>query len=336
MLETREVPAGFSITNFAHADNLTLNGDAIVFNKKLRVAGGRESGAGSVFYNRPIDPSKSFTSQFTFQVDLNGSGLVFIVQGDPRTANALGGRGGALGLGEIFSGPATPISPSIGVEFDTFFDQDFNEPVSEPNGNHIGIDINGGVETTPFVQPNPGFNLFSSGNKPSTVFASVIYTADNQLLKVFAGLGEATQKLQISQKLSGMNSLSMLGSQAYIGFSSSTGVGTENHFLLNWKFSGTFAPPAQTPLTGATSGQRLARGQLLATNLETEDLGSKPAASGANPGSQASTQARSAASPPEADRPVATEPSSSPLLMKSNVSKALDLGSAFTPDMLVS
>jgi hypothetical protein len=61
--------------------------------------------------------------------NLGADGIVFILQSSANTE--LGGPVGSLG----YAG----IDPSVAVEFDTFL----NTSVTDPSGNHVGIDTNG-------------------------------------------------------------------------------------------------------------------------------------------------------------------------------------------------
>lgn len=272
LLEARDVPAVISYPTFTSTEGLVLNGNAAQDGDMLNLAGGKSFARGSVFAQSPIQPGRSFTSTFVFQIDPQGSGITFIIQNDPRGVHALGGSGGALGLGEIGASDVK-ITPSVAVEFDVFFDearfgQGFSLPF-EPNNNHVGIDIAGDVQMTKPVQPTPGFNLF--GQK---VKATIAYTADNKMLKVFAGALESKQKLITSAKiLMGQT----VGAQGYAGFTSSTGNGTEDHFLMSWKFVQPGGTAATNPSNDASPAQRLAQGQLLSASLGTLGQGSKAA-----------------------------------------------------------
>src|SRR5262249_2121988 len=93
------------------------------------------------------------TTSFTFRLTGNGSlagpdgfdgqgagadGIVFVLQNNASTA--LAGAGGALGYATQGTG-VDGIAPSVGVEFDTFFNPEYGDTDS----NHVGINVNGSV-----------------------------------------------------------------------------------------------------------------------------------------------------------------------------------------------
>ena len=100
------------------------------------------SQSGSAFINAPISLASdvSFSAAFTFRIsnpigigDEDGQGadgIVFVVQTVSSTSGGAGGGIGYLGLPN-----------SVGVEFDTYNN---GGSANDPNGNHVGIDINGG------------------------------------------------------------------------------------------------------------------------------------------------------------------------------------------------
>ncbi len=65
--------------------------------------------------------------------------------------DGLGGVGGAMGYGttsrETNEHTSTGIGQSVGIEFDNWT----NSQYSDPNNNHIGIDVNGSLNSVASV-----------------------------------------------------------------------------------------------------------------------------------------------------------------------------------------
>ena len=72
---------------------------------------------------------------------------MFVLQ--TQDASALGSGGGYLGYGTGQGTEPPSIKPSFGIEFDTFDNGTFNHPVADPivdpNGNHIGVNLGGSL-----------------------------------------------------------------------------------------------------------------------------------------------------------------------------------------------
>lgn len=327
-LEAREVPTYISFPTFKDTDGLTLNGSAALdrSNNSVNLAGPQTDVAGSMFAQTKMTPGKSWTSSFVFEIDGQGGGIVFVVQNDLRMDKALGDVGGALGVGTL-GDPRDPpsITPSVAVEFDTFFNFNFNH-VNEPNDNHVGVDTDGSVQTTNPVVAMPGFKLYDQKVK-----ATITFNADTKLLKIFAApLESKLQLLKSTKVLMGQT----VGPQGYVGFSSATGAeGTQNHYLLSWKFSQGAAPPITPPGPG-TSDQRLAHGQLLATALEAPEASDKSSSTVSKEQGGAVTRNEAPAGLTSAASKSAPSGFTTPLTRKPAAGKPLDMGSAFTPEML--
>ena len=87
---------------------------------------------GSIFSNNAIDLNEPFTFvaslNFGYKDPDGADGIVFILAPDPES---LGGGGGGMGYGGI--------SPSIAVEFDTYYNSNANDPLND----HMAITSNG-------------------------------------------------------------------------------------------------------------------------------------------------------------------------------------------------
>src|SRR5262249_42888804 len=95
-----------------------------------------------------------FSTFFKFQIKNSGGigdgdgvgadGIVFVVQ---TQNNNVGGVGGGLG----YQG----IHPSLGIEFDTY---DNGTGAGDPNGNHVGVDLNGSLNSVATALEPTRFN----------------------------------------------------------------------------------------------------------------------------------------------------------------------------------
>ena len=81
-------------------------------------------------------------------IESGADGMTFVLSADSRDLNAFGAFGGGLGVGDIFG--ATPVSPSVVFEFDTF-DNTFIGATDDAVGgqfiDHTAVYLNGDVYT---------------------------------------------------------------------------------------------------------------------------------------------------------------------------------------------
>ena len=174
--------------------------------------------------------ANGFTTQFTFQLSSAGGvfadGFAFVIQNSAAGNTALGttGAGGFLG----YHG----LTNSIAIEFDTY-QNDW-----DPNANHIAVQSNytgansashnGQDFPTPtlsVVNPNLAANLTIGSH-------SVTITYDGTTLTVsLDGTSVLTAPVNLSSL--GLDS----GGNAVVGFTASTGSGSENTVISNWSFT---------------------------------------------------------------------------------------------------
>ncbi len=231
----------FTYTDFSSTAGLQLNGLASVVNNELRLVPASPTGSGSAFttFQVPLGNMSSFSTYFQFRITNSGGaqggadGLVFVVQ---RQSNNVGGAGGGLG----YQG----ITPSLGVEFDTFD----NGPgfFADPDGNHVGIDRNGGFTTRTASEPTP-FNNGQIWN------VWIDYNGVTNGLEVRWSLG--TTRPANAQLTDNVNLTSLLGQNtAFLGFTAGDAAGFGNHNILNWEFRDQFAPIGGNPVPEPASG----------------------------------------------------------------------------------
>lgn len=228
-------PAQSSIIfpDFSSTTGLTLSGSATTTvtsdGAVLRLVPAMGFQAGSAFSLTPINLT-NFSSFFSFrltnpegpegsEVDIGGEGFVFVVQ---PFSSSLGGPGGGLG----YAG----VSPSVGVEFDTFR----NAWDPSAGSNHLGVDLNGSVASLVTVNTLPNFD---DGNR---WFAWVDYGLTTLEVRVNqTGIRPEIPVISIQ----GINIAAMFGSNtAFVGFSAATGAAWENVDIISWQYSDDFNP----------------------------------------------------------------------------------------------
>ena len=234
ILTSLSTHADFAYPDFSSTAGLQLNGAAAVSGTALRLVPSVLNSGGSAFTAAqvPLGGLNSFSTYFQFQItnpqgiiDEDGSGadgLVFVVQ---TVNNNVGGVGGGIG----YAG----INPSVGIEFDTYNN---GVPAGDPSGNHVGIDLNGSLNSVVAVdEPDDRFNDGTVWN------AWVDYDGTINQLEV---RWSRTQTRPILPQLSSnVNLTSVLGQNtAFLGFTAATGSASGNHDILNWQYVDEFAP----------------------------------------------------------------------------------------------
>jgi len=228
--------------DFSSVSGLTLNGNASQAGNVLRLTPAIGWLSGSVFSTTTLALSNlnSFSTRFQFQITGSGGigdadgvgadGLVFVVQ---TVSNNVGGAG--VGIG--YQG----INHSVGIEFDTYN----NGSLDDNNGNHVGIDLNGNINSVVQTGVLPRFN---DGN---------IWTA-------WVDYDGSTNQLEVRVNQTGLrpggatlshnvNLATALGTpNAYVGFTSGTGAAWGNHDILNWNFESNYAPIGSVPEGSST------------------------------------------------------------------------------------
>jgi hypothetical protein len=224
--------------DFSSTAGLTLNGAAAAAvddsaRTVLRVTPSALGQAGSVFSTSAVTlgGNVSFSTKFRFNFNHQGGiegadGLVFVVQ---TVSNNVGGNGGGIGYQGIDS--------SVGIEFDNY-----NNGAGDNNsGNHVGIDLNGSVNSVAINSTLP-FVLDSAVD----LWGWVDYNGVTDSLEV--RLNNADLRPVLSTLDYTVDLVSVLGSpNAFVGFTSGTGSGFANHDVISWEFRDTFAPVDVVP-----------------------------------------------------------------------------------------
>ncbi|MFN6463805.1 MAG: DUF4347 domain-containing protein [Nostoc sp. DedVER02] len=227
--------ASFDFTNFTSTSGLKLNGSSAQFGTALRLTPASSSQSGSVFYTTPIafDTNTSFKTKFQFQLTggtLGADGFTFVLQNSAAKENAKGSIGGNLGYGGI----STAITKSLAIKFDTF------KNGTDPNNNNIAVlrdgNVNTALATTSSVtDSNLGTPI--DLNSGTAINAWIEYDGNTDKLDVFLsqnGTKLPTAKAALSYKI---DLTSVLGSQAFIGFTAGTGSQFNAQNINSWTFN---------------------------------------------------------------------------------------------------
>lgn len=203
-------------SSFGPSSGLVLNGDAEYVSGRLRLAQDAFNRRGTAFLPDPVtlDGSTSFSTRFVFSIDGPGDGadgLTFILQRQGPTA--LGGYGEGMGY--------RGLQGSYAVEID-IYDNGY-----DPNGNHIGIDRNGNMNS--LVRHTPSFSL--EDGQPHGIW--IDYDGVSDRLDVF--LSEDPDTKPASPQLSlDVNLPGALGPQVWMGFGGATGALVGDHDIRSW------------------------------------------------------------------------------------------------------
>lgn len=251
----------FSFPDFTGACGTTLTcvGNTAVSSAKLRVtpAAGGQSGAGYSTNAITLGGGATFSTTFQFQFTNPGGidpadGITFVLAANPT---GLGVGGGGIG----YQG----VPNSVAIEFDTF-----NNGGADISSNHVAIDVNGvltntaaanpyGVGTCVFPNSFMSIGCMSNGH----IWTATIGYDGTNLTVAVQDDANAVQTVINSFPI---NIAADLGTTtAFVGFTSGTGAGFENHDILNWQFAndtqlGPGPAPIPEPGTIALLGAGLA------------------------------------------------------------------------------
>ena len=189
---------------------LSLNGDAALNSKKLRLTDGGQSEISSAWFSTPVNV-QTFDAQFSFQpTQAAGDGVTFTIQSAGATAIGPGGAG--LGYGATSPGGRLGIPNSIAIKFDLY--DNFGEGVDS-----VGLYTNGVSPTVPAVDLTPsGVNLHGG----DSFRVHVTYDGRTLAMRITDKVTQATfltwWRINISATLN--------SNTAYVGFTGATGGAT--------------------------------------------------------------------------------------------------------------
>lgn len=220
--------------DFSSVAGMQLNGSAHQAGSALRLTSSGSYQSGSAFSTNAVSlaSNASFSSAFRFQMTASAGicdgdgcgadGLVFVVQ---TVSNTAGGAGGGIG----YDG----LSKSVGIEFDTWN----NGWWDDNNGNHVGIDINGNIDSA--LQANVATRMNNGG----IWSAWVDYNGNTDALEVRLAEGIAALR-PVNALLTYTVDLTTVlqTTNAFVGFTAGTGAAYNNHDVLAWQFNSSYQP----------------------------------------------------------------------------------------------
>ena len=238
----------FEYTDFKNANDIKLNGNASMDNSSVNICSNGEFYTGSVWRSQDIPVSAGFTSTWEFSIDSSdggkypdasepgADGITFLIQNATNTTNAIGSYGSGIG----YEG----IDNALAVEIDLFTNDSYqNDDKLDPNGNHLAI-MGTTPKTTLKSLHSPKYQIWSTTSIPviksngTKYYAKVEYDATKKTFD--AWVNETSTFGEPNIHLSNFNIKSYLslinGTNAYVGFTSSTGSAFQNHKLHNWYF----------------------------------------------------------------------------------------------------
>jgi hypothetical protein len=220
-------PDSFTFPDFSTSQGLSLVGSARTTDNRLRLtpADFDQTGAAWVSFRQPV--GDGFDTTFKFQISDLGvtgaDGFAFVIQNDTAGPSALGFGGGALGY--------SFLANSIAVEFDTWFNGEYNDP----NENHVSVHTLGTFSNT----ADETFSLGSTVNVPDlsdgNVHTARIAYAPGDLQVFLDDL--STPILRVPADLGAI--LNLDHGHAWVGFTAATGGAYENHDILSWSYNRT-------------------------------------------------------------------------------------------------
>jgi uncharacterized protein (TIGR03437 family) len=241
----------FTYNGFASTAGLTLVGSAATASTsdgtvlRLTPASGDQSGAAYSTTAVTLGNNATFSTQFQFRLSNPGGedpadGIVFVLG---TSTTGLGGVGVGMGYQGVGGN-------SVGIEFDTYNNAGFGLGNNDGNSsNHVAIDTNGvltntdltnvyGNQSCGFTNGNPAQN---SNTVPGCMSNGDLWTVNisyngSTLTVVLTDPAEGSSFTAINNYA--INLASILGqSTAYVGFTSGTGAGWENHDIVDWTFA---------------------------------------------------------------------------------------------------
>ncbi|MEM6473284.1 MAG: PQQ-dependent sugar dehydrogenase, partial [Planctomycetota bacterium] len=243
--------------SFVSSDGLQLNRNAFVSNGRLQLTTAAQQQRGSAFYTQAIgvDANTSFTASFAARFDggqgaSGGEGLAFLIQNSPGglAGQDIGNFSGGLGY--------NAQANTLGIELDTF------QNVYEQYADEITITVNGEL-VNPIRTIQSPFNL----NNGQTYFVWVDYNGFSNNLAVY--LSDSNQKPDFALFSTNIALDAIVGDQAYLGFSASTGSATNNTYIESWTVT-LDTPPEDPPTipTGEIIKRELIGGLTQPLNVE--------------------------------------------------------------------
>ncbi|KAF0931696.1 hypothetical protein E2562_005692 [Oryza meyeriana var. granulata] len=239
----------FTFDGFAGGGNLKLDGTAVVTpDGLLMLTNGTTLLKGHAFYPSPLrfheatkgggsSPVRSLSTAFVFGIvseyaDLSSPGLAFVVAKSGDFSTALQSQ--YMGLANARNN-GNASNHFLAVELDTIVNAEFGDM----SDNHVGIDVDGlasvAADNAGYYDDRTGaFRNMSLLNR-TAARVWVDFDARASLVNVtMAPLEVPKPKTPLLS--AAVNLSAVIEDEAYVGFSSSTGVVASRHYVLAWSF----------------------------------------------------------------------------------------------------
>lgn len=213
--------------------SFSLHGDAVVDGSRIRLTRSTNNLAGSAIFYEPIQLAhdRSFSAYFTFRMTPTGApnqptadGIAFILHNDTKH---VGDRGVGIGYRGIQS--------SLVIEFDTFP----NGEEGDPDGNHIGINING--DTKSIAIATAPLTLASG----TTRHGWIEYDGSTKTLEV--RVADSTTRPEVATLSHTIDLRDILQDSAYLGLTAGTGSLHDEHYIESLYFLDAHLPGGIEP-----------------------------------------------------------------------------------------
>ena len=202
--------------------DLNLTGTAHNVGNVIRLTDAVNWSLGTAFSTKAVNDS-NFSAAFQYQFS-GGSGSADGIEFVIKNANSVSGVNGG-GMGYL----GTPNS--VGIEFDTWYNSENNDPVSKAN--HIGIDTNGSVNSIATLDVSPKFN--GSGTWYAWVdYSGGMLSVSTNRTGIKPGAAMLTKAIDIPNIVGSSNAL--------IGFTAATGAANQNQDISAFQYSSNPAP----------------------------------------------------------------------------------------------
>ncbi|TVU02997.1 hypothetical protein EJB05_51461, partial [Eragrostis curvula] len=240
-------PDQFTFDGFA-GEKLTLDGGAVVTaDGLLMLTNGTTQVKGHAFYPSPLKfhasassgaSVRSFSAAYVFGIvseyaDLSSPGLAFVVAKSTDFSTALQSQ--YMGLANAGNN-GNASNHFLAVELDTVVNAEFGDM----SNNHVGVNENGLVSV---VADDAGYyedgdGAFRNMSLLNRTAAQVWVDFDARTSLVSVTMAPLELPKPKKPLLSAAVNLSAIvdGDEAYVGFSSSTGVVSSRHYVLAWSF----------------------------------------------------------------------------------------------------
>lgn len=246
--------SGLSIVGSA-ATAVTGDGTVLRLTPASAFRGGAAYSTTAVTLGSNATFSTSFQFRFTSPGGIDpADGITFIVAASDA---GLGGAGVGMGY--------SSVAHSVAIEFDTYNNAGFGLGNNDgSSSNHVAVDTNGVLQNAALANVyGNGSCGFSNGTPAQNNYLANGCMSNGHLWTATIGYDGSKLSVSLSDPSMGttftaitdyaIDIAGILGTNnAYVGFTSATGSGWENHDIVNWRFANTveLGPNGNVPEPG--------------------------------------------------------------------------------------